>query len=62
MPFLSETPFSVSSPKSTNFCAERSPRRDPMVVLAGDAPHDKDRVRSFHYTEKGQYVVNPVTD
>jgi hypothetical protein len=31
----------------------------PVVVLGGDAPHDKDRLRSFHYTDKGEYVVHP---
>jgi hypothetical protein len=34
----------------------------PVVVLGGDAPHDKDRVRSFHYTDKGEYIVHPVSD
>ena len=33
----------------------------PVVVLGGDAPHDKDRLRSFHYTEKGEYIVHPVS-
>ncbi len=26
------------------------------VTLGGDAPHDPDRLTSFHYTELGEYV------
>jgi hypothetical protein len=28
------------------------------VTLGDDGPHDPDRVRSFHYTERGEYVVH----
>jgi hypothetical protein len=31
----------------------------PVVALGSDAPHDPDRLTSFHYDEDGTYVVHP---
>ena len=30
----------------------------PVVVLGGDAPHDAERLTSFHYGEDGEYIVH----
>jgi hypothetical protein len=30
----------------------------PVVVLGGDAPHDAERLTSFHYGENGEYIVH----
>jgi alkylhydroperoxidase family enzyme len=32
----------------------------PVATIGPDAPHDPERIRSFHYTERGEYVVHPV--
>ncbi|HEY7448865.1 MAG TPA: hypothetical protein VH702_11995 [Vicinamibacterales bacterium] len=34
----------------------------PVVTLGIDAPHDRNRLTSFHYTEKGEYVVHHAQD
>ena len=30
----------------------------PVVTLGGDAPHDENRLTSFHYGENGEYIVH----
>ena len=30
----------------------------PVVTLGIDAPHDKNRLTAFHYTENGEYIVH----
>jgi hypothetical protein len=34
----------------------------PVVTLGIDAPHDDKRLTSFHYTEKGEYIVHGAAD
>jgi hypothetical protein len=34
----------------------------PVVTLGIDAPHDGNRLTSFHYTENGEYVVHHAQD
>ena len=34
----------------------------PVVALGSDAPHDPNRLRSFHYAEDGEYVVHSLKD
>jgi alkylhydroperoxidase family enzyme len=34
----------------------------PVATIGPDTPHDPDRLRSFHYSEAGEYIVHPVAD
>ena len=34
----------------------------PPVALGSDAPHDVNRLTSFHYGENGEYIVHPAKD
>jgi alkylhydroperoxidase family enzyme len=34
----------------------------PVVTLGVDAPHDENRLTSFHYGENGEYIVHATHD
>ena len=34
----------------------------PVVTLGGDAPHDANRLTSFHYGQNGEYIVHGAQD
>ena len=34
----------------------------PVVALGSDAPHDANRLTSFHYGENGEYIVHLAKD